>query len=130
MAPIILRDPDAARQFLLQGLWLQKAVHPSAASATNALTWSLVIADAGQPLPPTGFVADLGHLALGKDRAIRTNKETLTVPGWPSRLARTDVDHVLGKLYADWTFERAGDALKRIETAKQPLGLAYIVKQI
>jgi hypothetical protein len=36
----------------------------------------------------------------------------------------------LGKLYADWTFERASDALKRIEVQKQPLGLAYIVRQI
>ena len=65
MAPIILRDPDEARQYLLQGLWLQKALYPNAASATNALTWSLVITDTGQPLPPTGFVADLGHLAPG-----------------------------------------------------------------
>jgi hypothetical protein len=90
----------------------------------------LVIADAGHPLPPTGFVADLGHLALGKDRDGRRQKDQISVPDWPPQLARTYDDHVLGKLYADWTFERAGDALKRIEAAKQPLGLAYMVRQI
>ncbi len=130
MQATILRDPDAARQYLLQGLWLQKAVYPHPASVTNALTWALVIADTGQPLPPTGFVADLGHIALGKDSNTGTHKESLPAPGWPARLARTYDDHVLGKLYADWTFERASDALKRIDVQKQPVGLAYIVKQI
>ncbi len=130
MQATILRDPDAARQYLLQGLWLQKAVYPHPTTVTNALTWSLMIADSGQPLPPTGFVADLGHIALGKERDIRTHKEVLVVPGWPARLARTYDDHVLGKLYADWAFERASDALKRIDVQKQPLGLAYVVRQI
>ncbi len=130
MDPIILRDPDVARQYLLQGLWFQRAMHPSAATVTSALTWSLAIADAGQPLPPTGLVADFVHAALGKEREGRGHKEPANIPGWAAGLARTYEDLVLGKLYADWTFERAGDALKRIEPEKQPLGLAYLVKQI
>jgi hypothetical protein len=130
MGAIILRDSAVARKYLLQGLWFQRAVPPSAATVTSALTWSLAIADGGQPLPPTGLVADIGHAALGNERDRRSLQETLAIPGWSSGSARTYEDLVLGKLYADWTFERASDALKRIELAKQPLGLAYIIKQV
>jgi len=127
---IILRDQESARKFLLQGLWFQRAVHPSALTAANALRWALVIADAGHPLPPIGFVADIGHAALGLDRDAKARKEDVAIPGLDPRLARVYEDHVLGKIYADHFFERASDALKRIEPEKRGIGLAYIIKQI
>jgi hypothetical protein len=130
MDPVILRDQEAARQYLLQGIWFQRAVHPTVSGFTRAMEWSLVIADAGQPLPPTGFVADIGHAALGLDRESKARKEPLVVPGFPHGLARIYEDHVLGKIYADHHFERAGNALKQIEPEKRSLGLAYIVRQI
>ncbi len=130
MEPVIFRDADVARQYLLQGLCFQRALPPTAATVTRALTWSLTIADAGQPLPPIGFVADVGHAALGTDQRGRTRHQFFNVPGWPAGLARIYEDHVLGKMYADWTFERASDALKRIEAPKQPLGIAYLIKQL
>ena len=43
-----------------------------------------------------------------------------TTNGLPSSLLRTYEDHVLGKLYADWTFSRAGDALRRRGVASRP----------
>src|SRR3954464_6209124 len=106
MDPIVLRDPEEARRFLLQGLWFQRAMHPGAATVPHALEWALIIADAGQPLPPTGVVADLGHVALGRDRESRSRKDPVQIPGIPPSLMRTYEDHVLGKIYADWTFER------------------------
>lgn len=149
MTPILIRDSETARQYLLQGLWFQRAVQPSAATVQRALHWSLIIADAGHPLPPTGFVADIGHIALGKERDERAPKEVLALPGVPPGLIRTYEDHMLGKLYADWSFERASDALKRITIERRPgaepldekdvprrveerraLGLAYLVKQL
>ena len=39
-------------------------------------------------------------------------------------------DQVLGKLYADWTFERASDALRRYQTRDRIRGLSYTVKQL
>ena len=39
-------------------------------------------------------------------------------------------DYVLGKLYADMSFERASDALSRYEGRDQRKGVAYIVNQI
>src|SRR4051794_23728679 len=98
-----VRDLEEARRFLLQGLWLQRVLPPSAATIRPALEWALEAASGGQPLPPLGFVADLGQMAFGLDQEARVSREGIVVPGLPSGLARTYEDHVLGKLDADWT---------------------------
>src|SRR5579884_2142362 len=128
-----LRDLDEARQFLAQGLWLQRVRAPAAAMVRPALRWALEVASAGEPLPPVGFVADLGHAALGADWEAKAGREALPVPGLPTGLLRTYEDYVLGKLYADWTFARAGDALRHYQGEEherdQARGLAFLVKQ-
>ena len=129
MDVVELRHPDLARAYLLQGLWLQQVVRPTAALVKPALEWAMEIAASGQPLPPVGFVADLGNVAYGLDRG-RATKEVVEAPGWPASLARSYEDHVLGKVYADWTFERAVDALRRYAGRDQAKGLAYVVKQV
>jgi hypothetical protein len=45
-------------------------------------------------------------------------------------VGRTYEDHVLGKLYADWRFERAGDALRKYQGRDRVKGLAYVLNQI
>src|SRR5262249_9571710 len=54
-------------------------------------------------------------------------------PGLPPGLTRTYEDYVLGKLYADWTFARAGDALRRYQGENQERdqarGLAFLLNQ-
>src|SRR5262245_54811577 len=132
MEPIELRNLDAARRYVVEGLWLQRAVKPTAATVKDAREWSMEVASGGHPLPAVGFVADVGHIAFGADAEHRA-KEPLHVPGWPPALGRQYEDHVLGKLYADWTFERASDALrdaKRYQGKDRAKGLAYIVNQI
>ena len=130
MDPIIeLRDLDAARRYVLEGLWLQRAVKPTARTVRPALEWAMEVASAGHPLPPVGFVADVGNVAFGVDADQRI-KEALPVAGWPPALGRGYEDHVLGKLYADWTFERAGDALRKYNENDRKRGLAYVVNQI
>jgi len=129
MEVVELRDPNEARRFLLQGLWLQRAVRPAGANVKQALEWASEIASSGQPLPPIGFVADLGAVAFGLE-AGKFSKSLPEVPGWPAGLARRYEDHVLGKIYADWTFERASDALRRYTGRDRARGLAYVVKQI
>src|SRR5947208_12431352 len=103
-------------------------VPPASATVRPALEWALEIASAGQPLPPVGFVSDVGLVAFGQDREGRP-REALPVPGLSSGLARTYEDHVLGKLYADATFERAADALRRYQGRDRARGLAFIVDQ-
>ena len=119
MSLVELRDLDAAREYLVQGVWLQRVLRPTAASVKPALTYALEIASSGNPLPPVGFVADLAAVALGADggKWAKTHQE---IPGWPHNLARSYEDHLLGKLYADWTFERASDALRRYSEKDRP----------
>ena len=129
MELVELRNLDEAREYVLQGLWLQRVVPPTAALVRPALEWSLEVAAGGQPLPPVGFVADLGNVVYGHDRG-RQAKDRPEVPSWPHTLARSYEDHLLGKVYADWTFERATDALRRYTGRDQAKGLAYVVKQV
>src|SRR5947208_2395991 len=68
MAPVELRDADAARRFVLQGVWLQRVTRPAAANLRHVCDRAICIATSGDILPPLGFVADLGHLLLGTDR--------------------------------------------------------------
>ena len=129
MNVVILRDPEEAQRFLLQGLWLQRTVPPSPATIKPILEWMLEIAASGQPLLPSGVVADFGHAAFGVDRDSRVPNEFRTIPGLPPTLMRTYEDHLLGKIYADWSFERASDALRRFTGRDRAIGLAYVVRQ-
>lgn len=124
-----LRDPAQARQFLLQGFRVQRTTRHTSASIRLALEWCFEVASGGHALPPTGFIADLGGIAFGIESGQR-ERPTGNIPEWPHALIRNYEDHVLGKLYADWTFERATDALRRYSGRDRVKGLAYVVKQI
>ncbi len=125
-----LRDSDLARRFLLQGLWLQRVLPPRPERLRPVLDWALEIAGSGQPLPPVGLVADLGHRALRLDEGSRTPGRADEVPGLPHALTRMYEDYVLGKAFADSSFERAGDALRRYAVGReQARGLAFLVNQ-
>src|SRR5262249_46611702 len=56
--------------------------------------------------------------------------EQVSVPNLPMNLVRTYEDHVLGKIYADYTFTRASDALRHYPKGRdQARGLAYFIGQ-
>jgi vWA domain found in the FtsH ternary systems/N-terminal helical region fused to the FtsH ternary system vWA domain len=122
-----LRDFDDARMFLLQGLCLQRVL--PATTLKPALEWALAIVSGGSLLPPVCLVADLGNVAFGRDLEQRGNREAPGVPGVPAELLRMYEDHVLGKVYADWTFSRAGDALRRYPEDRRGRGLAFVLEQ-
>jgi hypothetical protein len=123
-----IRDPELARHYCVQGLWLQRFLPPWADRVPAILNWALEVADAGEPLPAPGFVADLGHLIFQPESGLR--QEVAPVPGWPAGLSRIYEDHVLGRLYADSRFERAGDALRAYQGRDQARGLAFLVNQL
>lgn len=122
-----LRDLDDARRYVLQGLWLGRVARPQAASVAPVLGWVNAIIGNGDPLPPVGFVADLGHIAFGLESG--TAKDHAIIPGWSPALADNYHHHVLGKFYADANFERASYALVRYEGKDRPRGLAFIARQ-
>lgn len=129
MQVVILRDSDDAQRFLLQGLWLQRAVPPVAATVRPAIEWALEVTGGGQPMLPLGVIADFGNAAFGADRDVRAFRDAQAPPNVPPGMLRTYEDHVLGKLYADWTFERASDAMRRFQGRDRARGLAYLMKQ-
>jgi vWA domain found in the FtsH ternary systems/N-terminal helical region fused to the FtsH ternary system vWA domain len=129
----IIRDSLAARRFLLQGLWWQRVQAPTGTTVRLILSWAKEVTSAGQPLPPIGFLADLGFLALSDDLDVRPGREAFANSPIPVSLAGmvgNYEDHVLGKLIADWTFGRASDALRRYAKGReQARGLAYLLNQ-
>ncbi len=133
MSRYTLRDSDDARRFLLEGWWWQRALPPRSDRVRAVLQWALEIVSAGHDLPPIGFLADLGHVALGESanepEASAPAIPSLTLPARWMTLLRTYEDHVLGKFYADWTFSRASDALRRYKGRDQARGLAFVFKQ-
>ena len=128
MDTVELRDVTAAREYLLQGLWFQRVLKPTAVTVKPSLEWALEVASSGQPLPPLGFLADLGAIAFGFESG-KAAQGAPVLPGWSAAAARTYEDFLLGKIYADWTFERAAEALRRYTGPDRAKGLAYIAKQ-
>ena len=124
-----VRDPEEAAQFLRQSLWLERTKAPSPAGVKAVLGWALEAASSGEPLPPLGFIADLGQVAL--DTAlVPGRRETQELPGWPAGLVRAYEDYVLGKLAGDRSFERGADALRRYQGRDRERGLVYLLEQV
>jgi hypothetical protein len=119
-----LRDPGEARRYLVQGLWWQRVTTPASAGVRPALALALEVCAGGQPLPPVGFVADVASAATG---VVADARLARPLPGVSANVLRTYEDHVLGKLYADWTFARASDALRRYEGRDRGRGLAFLL---
>lgn len=123
-----IRDPDDARRHILQGLLLSRCAPMTGDRVTAALMWAMEIVSDGSPLPPLGFVADVGHVALGSLRSAEL-RQLPDVEGLDHTLTRRYEDYVLGKLYADISFERASDALLRYTGRDRDRGLAYLINQ-
>lgn len=126
MTNVELRDPAAVRQFLTQGLWCQRMLPVRAEHVAGILDWALAIASEGEPLPPLGFIADVGHMIFRATTNIAADNAPIGLPS----LTRSYEDYVLGKLFADSSFERAGDALRPYPAADRARGLAFLVNQI
>ena len=130
MDVIEIREPAKVRRFLAQGLWLQRVHAPNSATVGPALRWTLELSGDGEPMPPVGVVADVGHLVFGHGRDLGARRATPEVPGWPIGLARVFEDHVLGRLDADGTMARAADALARYRGRDRDRGLAFAIGQL
>jgi hypothetical protein len=126
MKTVELRDREEARAFVLQGLLLSRLSPVSPAGLSSALALVHEVATS-QPLPPHGFVADLANGLLGPGRAGEARRETAAE--LPVALRRPYEDYVLGKLFADASVERAGDALRRYRGRDLARGLSFVVEQ-
>jgi hypothetical protein len=127
MATYTIRDPTEARRFVHQALCCQRVVPPTAGRVRAALEWTRELASGGEPLPPPGVVADLGHLALGVGDEPRRPADRAPDGRLPINLLRAYEDHVVARLEADAAFERAADALRRYHGRDRARGLAFLL---
>lgn len=125
-----IRDPDEARRFLSQSLWLQSVASPSTESTAKALAWTLELASGGEPIPPIGVIADIGNLLLARGGTTSySDPRAIQLQGWPAGLTRRYEDQVLGKLETDPTMARASDSLARLQGRDRDRGLAFVIGQ-
>jgi hypothetical protein len=120
-----LRDSNLAKAFVLQSLLQARLAARGSPAALAALRVAQELTAAGAPLLPLGFIADVVHLV--------TLSEDATPP--PARDRHFDwldryEDLVLGKLYADSSFERAAAALGRYQGREHDQAIAFIIEQI
>jgi hypothetical protein len=116
-----LRNLDDAKAWLLAGLATPRTAALTAVTLPMALAVVLETASQGEPILPVAFVIDLTHILLGRSRAPFVTTEP--------RLRHYD-DDLLGKLDADWTIERAADAIKAYAPADRIRGIAYVARQL
>src|SRR5688572_2853330 len=98
------RELETARRFVAQGRCQQRAVPVVPAGVRAALEWAVELLCTGEPLPPLGFVADLGHVVFGLAWEDRTDRPKQNLPHVSAALLTAYEDHVLGKIYADRAF--------------------------
>ncbi len=127
MTVVELADVDDARTWVRQGLWLRRLDPPTAAGVPQAMEWALTAASNGDPLPPVGFVADLGRLLLGGPARRPAVSDP---PGWPTGLGQSYEDHLLGRLFADAAMERAADAVHRYAGKDRAAGVAFVLRRL
>jgi hypothetical protein len=124
-----LRNLDEARRYVAESLHFARAVPLTAPLVKDTLGHALSIVSNGEPLVPLGFIADFSH-AIFESQTGHRRTEPPAVPGWSATAARAYEDYVLGKITADWSIERAADALRRYNDDERPRGLGYAIRQI
>jgi hypothetical protein len=126
MGTIELRDREAARAFLLQGLLLS-CLSPPPEGWHDTLALAEEVAGA-HPLPSLGFLTDLSHVLFAGPLA--RESRTASQEAYFPVVRRVYEDYVVGKLHADVSIERAGDALRRYRGRDRNRGLAFVVEQM
>lgn len=123
-----IRDLAVARNYLIQSIHFQRASTAEPHTLPLLFKAALELASTGEPLPPIGFIGDVIHVMLGTNRNI--SKDHAPVAGWLNHQSRAYEDYVVGKLNADWTIERAADALRQYSKDERPRGIAFTVQHI
>lgn len=128
MTTVQLRDSDAARRYLTQGLWLQRLSPTNPDTIRAPLNCALCLAATDHSVPPTGFIADVIRLVMNERSAPGTR--TPVVNDLSPEKVRAYEDYVLGKLYADATFERASVAASRYPADDRIKAIAWMIARI
>jgi hypothetical protein len=88
------------------------------------------MSSAGAALPPLGFFADVGCVALGSLLPGAPAEEADAGIGLEPGLAREYEDYVLGRLHADLSFQRAADAILGYQGRDRSRAVAFLLTQM
>lgn len=123
-----LRNSETARVWLMQGAWLQRLSTVNPESVAAPLACAMTMAAADDPVPPLGFIADVIRLV---ESSVSVESQRGSAPETLSAEAiRSYEDYVLGKLYADTSFERACVAICRYEAEDRIRGIAWLLARL
>ncbi|MCA9063998.1 MAG: hypothetical protein KDA96_13095 [Planctomycetaceae bacterium] len=128
MSAAELRDSEEARQYLMQGIWLQRLSPVTAESVRQPMACALAMAAADDPVPPVGFIADVIRI-LFSERLAETCDAPVT-DDLPPEVVRAYEDYALGKLYSDASFERAGVAICRYAESERLPAVAWLLARM
>jgi hypothetical protein len=125
------RNLDEGRRWAVQSLWQMHAAQPSAETLAAAVDGALQMITAGAPLPPLSLVADVGRIVLGGAGAPVPQRERGgAAAGLEPGLVREYEDYVLGRFYADLSFQRAADAILCYQGRDRARALAFLLTQL
>ena len=122
---IELRDRQEAERWLLGGLALMRLAVPTADELALVTPWLLAAVDDVPALPPSGVIADLGRLLLGRGLTLVPS----LVPAGAERLRaalRAYEDEWLGRLAADARLDAAADAVARLPEKLRAQAIALV----
>lgn len=123
-----LRQPEQIRHYVTAGLWFARAAPLTPTTVANTLRWLLCLSSEGHAVPPSGFFADVGYLVLGtQEESLASSVE---LPDVEAGLLRRYEDYVLGKLYADLSFERGADAVLRSPAEDRDRAIAWLMHRV
>ena len=128
MTSVELRDSDAARRYLMQGVWLQRLSATTAESIKRPLACVLGLAATDSAVPPAGFVADVIKLVLSE--RLSASQKTIVQNDLSPQKVRAYEDYVLGKLCADASFERASIAICRYDESERLKAIAWMIARL
>ncbi len=128
MRVLEIRDSELARNFLLQTLLCGHVRGDTSRFFKETLGIAYELASESRPVMPLGMLADIGQLALAKDASNSTT--VLPFDALPRSLATLYEDQILGKFYADSSFERASGAVARYQNREQLQALAYLIHRL
>lgn len=123
-----LTSADDIQAYVLHGLCLMRSARWQPAIARPALQWILALASEGHPLPPPGFIADVGVIVTGMEGQLRGERNSTSTTQFSN--ARAYEDYVVSKIFADRSIDRASDAMRRITDKDRPRALAFVAERM
>ncbi len=122
---IELPTQEQARRGVMESLALARLIDcTDAAAVRETFEWGQMIFIMGWPVPPLGFVADIGQSVF--DRSWDALDAVSPSACWPPSLRQQYEEFWLRRLWTDRGFQRAAAFLRRLSPDERKRGIAFL----